>query len=246
MDVKQRNDIINYILKGNEMMKRHAVERERILRQIFSLIEESDSKKSKLVNQAMDEISTLKNEINDLEIRFADMNNHEAFTYQRLKNLNYILSELDNQQKHRDSIVKQVMQLDANLDSRDDLMMIIQEYIDMETAQNHGLIAEISEVTNQIEEYQNKLYTYDKLAKHDPRFKALEIIGKHPGGMSITQLNFMLETTRYAGNKIIQELLEMRLIERMGSTELLKLTDVFEESFFLVEEETSVAPRLSH
>ena len=92
------------------------------------------------------------------------------------------------------------------------------------------------EVQNIIDEYQNKLYTYDKLAKHDPRFKALEIISKHAGGISMTQLNFMLETSRYTGNKIIRELLDMNLIEQMGSTELLKLTDVFEESFFAIEE----------
>lgn len=236
MNSDKRSEIINYILKGNSMMKRHAVERERILKQIFNLIEESENIKTNLVSQAMDQVSFLRNEINDLEIRFSDMTSKEAFTYQRLKNLNQLILELDNQQTHKDSIVRQIMQADANLGSRDELIAIIQEYIDMEKAQNHGLVAEISEVQTIIEEYQDKLYTYDKLAKHDPRFKALEIIGKHSGGISITQLNFMLETSRYAGNKVIQELLDMNLVEQIGTSELLKLTDIFEESFFTIDQ----------
>ncbi|MCE7736758.1 MAG: hypothetical protein GPJ54_17885 [Candidatus Heimdallarchaeota archaeon] len=240
MNSEKRSEIINYILKGNAMMKRHAVERERILKQIFNLIQESENMKNNLVNEAMDQVSFLRNEINDLEIRVSDMSSKEAFTYQRLKNLNQLILELDNQQHHKDSIVRQIMQTDANLQSRDELIAIIKEYIDMEKAQNHGLVAEISEVQTVIEEYQDKLYTYDKLAKHDPRFKALEIIGKHSGGISITQLNFMLETSRYAGNKVIQELLEMNLIEQSGSSELLKLTDIFEESFFTVEQQPLV------
>ncbi|MHA2098143.1 MAG: hypothetical protein ACW99A_05615 [Candidatus Kariarchaeaceae archaeon] len=235
MSLDHRSKIINYIMQGNEMMKRHAIEREKLLKQIFTLIEESESKKSILVNQAMTEVTSLKNEINDLEIRFSDMSNKEAFTYQRLKNLNQLISEVDDQQAHRNQIVNQIMQIDANMESREELTLIIEEYIDLEKAQNHRLVAEISEVSSSIDEYKNKLYTYDKLAKHDPRFKALEIIGKHSGGISITQLNFMLETSRYAGNKIIQELMDMRLIERMGNTELIKLTDIFDETFFHVE-----------
>ena len=236
MNSEKRSEIINYILKGNAMMKRHAVERERILKQIFDLIEEAESNKSNLVSQAMDQVSFLRNEINDLEIRFSDMTSKEAFTYQRLKNLNQLILELDTQQLNKDSIVRQIMQIDANLQSRDELIGIIQEYVDMEKAQNHAIVAEISDVQTIIEEYQNKLYTYDKLAKHDPRFKALEIIGKHSGGISMTQLNFMLETSRYAGNKVIQELLEMKLVEQIDNSELLKLTDIFEESFFTVEQ----------
>lgn len=245
MNSDKRSEIINYILKGNSMMKRHAVERERILKQIFNLIEESENAKTNLVSQAMDQVSFLRNEINDLEIRVSDMTSKEAFTYQRLKNLNQLILELDNQQTHKDSVVRQIMQTDANLQSRDELIAIIQEYIDMEKAQNHGLVAEISEVQTIIEEYQDKLYTYDKLAKHDPRFKALEIIGKHSGGISITQLNFMLETSRYVGNKVIQELLDMNLVEQIGTSELLKLTDIFEESFFTIDQ-PQLAQEIQH
>jgi chromosome segregation ATPase len=213
-------------------MKRHAEERQMIIKRIVSFIEDSDSTKNNLVNMALDEANQLQSHINDLESRLTDLNDNEAFVYQRLKNLNRVIAELDDQESHRDRLVEEAVALHASMESRIDLQNILQEYIDMEQAQNHGLVAEISEVGDLVDDYKSKLETYDKLAKHDPRFKALEILGQHPEGMSMTQLNFMLETSRYAGNKIIKELLEMNLIERIGNSELLKVSDAFETSFF--------------
>lgn len=237
-----RNEIIKYILKGNEMMKRHAEQRQDLLKQIISIIENSDIKSSTLVNQAIDEVNTLKNHVNKLELQLTDLNSEDAFEYQRLKNLNNIFKELDNREFKRDALVEKVFQLDVNLDSRHELIDILQEYVDMESAQNHGLVAEISETSDLIEDYQSKLFTYDKLARHDPRFKALEILGKHPQGMSFTQLNFMLETSRFESTKIIKELLTMQLVERVNDGELLRVTDVFDSSSMIHQQVTSSLP----
>lgn len=232
MENEERKEIISYILKGNEMMKRHAEERQEILKKISGLIESDEARRKNLVDYAILEVQEIQNQMLDLELNITDPNDKDAFIYHKLHNLNKIIAELDEQEQHRKSLVQKVMQLDANLEARVELQSILQEYIDMETAQNHALVNEIYEVNTLIEGYQNKLQTYDKLSKHDPRFKALEILGNHSEGMSITQLQFMLEVSRYEGAKIIKELMEMKLITRVKDSELLRLTDDFDSSLF--------------
>ncbi|MHA2089352.1 MAG: hypothetical protein ACW98K_00725 [Candidatus Kariarchaeaceae archaeon] len=221
MDTKERSEIISYILKGNEMMRRHAEERHLLLKQIIGIINQLEDDQSTLVNQAIIEASNIQEEIELLENNLIDESETQTHLQFRLRQLNKMMKILDQKDERRTTLINEVMQADANLLSRDELIEILQEYLDMETASAHGLVAELSEAQTQIEEYNNQLNTYEKLSKHDPRFKGLEILNQHPEGMSMTQLSFMLGTSQYEAHKIIQELVEFGMIERKHDGELI-------------------------
>ena len=244
LDIRQRDQIVSYILKGNEMMRRHAEERQSLLKRIINFVKTADETSSNLVSEAINEAANLRNHVNELEIQFADLRGSEALKYQKLKNINKLLEELDDKEKQRDQLVNQLMQKDANITTRDELITILLDYIEVEQAQTHRLVSEISEIQGNIQEAQQQMITYEKLSTRDPRFKALRVLGKHQEGMSVTQLMYMLDVSNFQGRKIINELLIMGLIEK-GIGELLKVTDVFETAYASTEAARTELP-LTH
>ncbi len=218
---------MDYILKGNEMMRRHAEERHRVLKQIIILINEMESNSSPEVNDALLEAVSIQDEIDNLESQILSSDDRQL--YFKLNHLNKMIKILDQREERRVELIDSVMQIDANLLARDELIDIMKEYVDMEEAAIHRLVAELSEAQTTIEEYNAQLNTYEKLSKHDPRFKALEIINKHPQGMSKKQLAFMLGTSQYEARKVITELTNFGMIEsRSDDSELIHSSESIE------------------
>lgn len=211
--------MINYILKGNSMMRRHAEERHILIKQIIKLTDNIDEGNSVLVHKAIKEATIIQEEIDQLESHIID--DQDSQVYFKLRHLNKMMKILDRKGERRENLVDEVMQIDANLLARDELVAILSEYLDMESATVYRLVGELSETQSKIEQYNVQLNTYEKLSKHDPRFKALEILNKHPEGMSITQLGFMLGTSQYEAHKIIQILISLEMIVRNHNGELI-------------------------
>jgi hypothetical protein len=226
LESKSRAEIINYILKGNAMMRRHAEERHGLLKQIIDHVNTVGEEKTDLVNMALSEAANLQEEIENLETQILDKSEMNEQLYFKLMHLNKMMRILDKKDERRSSLISEIMQYDANLLARDELIEILQEYIDMETASSHRLVAELSEAQTSIEEYNLQLDTYEKLSRHDPRFKALEILNDHPQGMSMTQLSFMLGTSQYEAQKVIQELIQFGMIGKRSGDLIHSSTNV--------------------
>lgn len=216
-----RKDITKYILQGNDLIKSHAEQRHSLLKKIIAIINNGDN--SHLIDLALEEVSDLHQIVNSLESDLKDLPSGYYYKYKKLTFLHLIMKQLERKEKTREEIIDEIIQLDANLASRDELIDILEEYLSMENATINRLVDEYATLQEMIEHYKEMYQTYTKLSKYDPRYKAVEILKQNPQGMSLTQLSFMLGTTHYNAQKIIRELINIGLIERKENSQLLQI-----------------------
>lgn len=202
---KVNNEMIELILKGNDMIKRHAEERQVLLKQIVDAA--NNGKVRKDPKQVLDE----------LDASGDDFNTSEYYKVTKLAYINAMIAELDFKKEQKAQLVDSIMQIDANLLSREELMGILSEYVEMEEAMIMKFVGNYSEAQEILQDNQEEIKVYDVLSSNDPRYKALKVLDDHPQGISITQLSFMLGTTHFHAQKIIRELTLMELIERSGN-----------------------------
>jgi len=199
---------IDLLLKANRMFKDQAEERQLIYQKLIQTTT-SANENNKRLERVQKELKAT--------------SNSDYIKKQKLDYLNSQILELEQREQYRDELLTEIKRQEANKKSRDELIGILEEYIDIEEAKIYALVRDYSEAQEAVQEMESQGKTFELLSKNDPRMKAIEAIQSHPEGISIVQLSFMLGTTQYRANKIINELLELGLIERHNM--LLKFVD---------------------
>lgn len=207
--------IIDGIIDASEMIKRHAEERLSILQRLADVIEKMDENtrnKARSVDNALNEIFSIKEEIQTQNMTQSLEDPEDYIRFQRLSILNEILKELEDKEKTLFSLQDQLRFINETIDRRDEVITILQNHGELDKLQNMTILAEIQETQEYIDQLDVTMATFDSIAQHDPRLKALNILNSHPQGISKMQLIYMLEITSYEAKKIIKELEDMEMI----------------------------------
>jgi len=186
-------DAKDLLLEASELLKSQAVERQMIYKKIIA--------SSDIPHDQLDE------PVEQYSVKYPSKRD-------MLEHLHEMIEDLERKEAIRMELIEELMRINANLKSRDELIEILEEYIDMEESSIYRLVENYSEAQEILEDSQREGAIFEVLSRNDPRLKALNALRNHPEGISIIQLSFMLGTTKYQATKIIEELLEMNLAER--------------------------------
>ena len=223
MDVSEQ--ILESIIEGNKMLKRHAEERIILVNKMQEYIHRISARKS---GQELDKIIDKAIEIKDqmLELSLNQMDNESASDYMRYKKLsvlNSIIKELDEKSDRVQQLERKIYIEEQNNHARDEVINVLDEHIRLEEATIYKIIEEISEYEELKRKMEVQFETINLLTPFDPRYKALKILEKSPNGISQTQLKYMLGITPYEANKIINELVNLKLVDKRPDSELLRI-----------------------
>jgi len=209
--------------KGNQIIKNGLTNTKRKLHILFSFGKENIIEKKIVVDSIL--------RANSIITTIQNMNkpNFSPIVYRnKLAVLNKVAAELDKEESVKEGLVLESMQLDANLMARDDLIVILEEYIELESASIYRMLDEISELQNLANQYQKKLKAFELFAKDDPKFKTIEILKKYNNVISIIQLSNMIGTSTYQTRKILQELIEFGMIDPVDEMGLIHIPQMVE------------------
>ncbi len=223
MDVS--NEILNSIIEGNKMLKRHAEQRLILINKIQEYIQTLETdKSSEELELIIEEAIKIKDHLLDIGLsKMDDDTTKEYLRFKKLSVLNSIMKELDNKSDKIKQLERKIYIEEQNNNARDEVINVLEEHIHLEEATIYKIIEEISEYEELKHKMEIQFQTINLLTPFDPRYKALKILEKSPNGISQTQLKYMLGITPYEANKIITELINLKLVDKKPNSEILRV-----------------------
>lgn len=224
MEIETIRPIINSVIEANRLMKKHAEERLDVLSELFMNLDNiADEMGGEFVEKILQEIHEIHmnisspSDVESLEMELLQGQN------KKLKTINKIMGELDIIENNLHKKQQKLSNINKSLMERDELINILEEYVELETASNYKILTEISDLENIKFNFEKSMNVYSLLSRYDPRIQALSILEKNPQGISKYQLITMLDISNYEAKKIVDELIEMKMVETRGNDSILSL-----------------------
>ncbi len=225
MEINLIQPIINSVIDANKLIKRHAEERLNVLSDLFSELDvliNQDENSINLIETTFQEIHDIHESVNSTADTKLDLE-LIAVQEKKLKSINKIIGELDVLEENKEYLEKSIEAVDKSIEDRDELISILSEYVELETASNYKILAEIAELENIQYNFEKSMNMYSMLSRYDPRIQTINILEKYQNGISKYQLIKMLDISDYEAIKIIDELIALKMIETRGSNTILHL-----------------------
>ena len=209
------------------MIKRQAAERIELLSNLFTLLDKvikNSGNNEELVDIALQEIHNLNEKVSNFEIQEASKLDENYLRKLRLQSINKIMGELDQLEDEKLFLRQKLDELYEGNDGRDELISILEEYVELENASNYKLVSEIAEMEELKYQFEKSMEMYSLLSRYDPRIQALKILERHLQGISIYQLINMLDISPYETKKIVDELVNLGMVDRTEGSDILKIS----------------------
>ena len=210
-------NMLEIIKEGNRLLRIQAIER---FEKLQDLIIESNSTANNVVQLTLDEIKNLHSDSNTLLAQLKCL-------YTNNPNNNKILESLLGQTEiESDSLdtsnikyqlAEEILQQEANLMARDELLKIMREDIDLNKAARYRLTGEIATLQNEYKKVKAQVNVLEKILLYNNRFKVVEIISKHPEGITIEHMTTTLGKRADEILPIIEDLQKNAYIEKRGN-----------------------------
>ncbi|RMG33728.1 MAG: hypothetical protein D6732_11515 [Methanobacteriota archaeon] len=214
--------VMDLIKKGNQLLQKQAEERYNFLRDMLSQCDLS-------TDQGVDVLKMLIGELFSLQADFQGLNVQkeiidvfsETMADEEMKNLleeNPHILELINQGLSiKEALAQEILRHEANIMAREELIDILREDIEYMESENMRLAGDIHMMEETIRDMASRVTLLEKLFLHSPKFKAVEIISKHPEGLSYTQLSYLLNVPINEAISIAIELEQNFFVSRSGN-----------------------------
>lgn len=225
-EIELLRPIINSIIEANELIKRQAAERIELLSNLFMLLDKvikSNASNEELVDIALLEIHNINDRVSNYGIQEASELDENYLRRLRLQSINKIMGELDTLEEEKILLRKKLDEIYEGKDGRDELIAILEEYVELENASNYKLVSEIAEMEQLKYQFEKSMEMYSVLSQYDPRIKTLEILEGHPQGISIYQLIQMLDISPYETRKIVNELINLSMVDKSEGSDIIKI-----------------------
>lgn len=225
-EIELLRPIINSIIEANELIKRQAAERIELLSNLFMLLDKvikSNASNEELVDIALLEIHNINDRVSNYGIHEASELDENYLRKLRLQSINKIMGELDTLEEEKILLRKKLDEIYEGNDGRDELIAILEEYVELENASNYKLVTEIAEMEQLKYQFEKSMEMYSLLSKYDPRIKALEILDHHPQGISLHQMVQMLDISPYETRKIVNELVNLSMVDKSEGSDILRI-----------------------
>lgn len=225
-EIELLRPIINSIIEANELIKRQAAERIELLSNLFMLLDKvikSNASNEELVDIALLEIHNINDRVSNYGIHEASELDENYLRKLRLQSINKIMGELDTLEEEKIFLREKLDELYEGNDGRDELIAILEEYVELENASNYKLVTEIAEMEQLKYQFEKSMEMYSLLSKYDPRIKALEILDHHPQGISLHQMVQMLDISPYETRKIVNELVNLSMVDKSEGSDILRI-----------------------
>lgn len=225
-EIELLRPIINSIIEANELIKRQAAERIELLSNLFMLLDKvikSNASNEELVDIALLEIHNINDRVSNYGIHEASELDENYLRRLRLQSINKIMGELDTLEEEKILLRKKLDEIYEGKDGRDELIAILEEYVELENASNYKLVTEIAEMEQLKYQFEKSMEMYSLLSKYDPRIKALEILDHHPQGISLHQMVQMLDISPYETRKIVNELVNLSMVDKSEGSDILRI-----------------------
>ncbi len=214
--------IMDLIREGNRLMQKQAEERYEFLKSLIARSDLSSEKGQEVLKMIISELINLQNDFHGLNIQkelislFSESVANERI--QELIDKHPHLIELLNQGfSLKEALAQEILRQEANLMARDELISILEEDIQLMESENSRLSNDVQNMENEIHTLADKVHMLEKLFLHSPKFKAVEIISKHPEGLSYTQLSYLLNIPINEAIQLAIELEQNYFVSRYGN-----------------------------
>lgn len=214
--------IMDLIKKGNQLLQRQAEERYEFLRKLLSHCDLSTDQGVEVLKMLIGELFALQADFQGLNTQkeiievFSESLADEGMN-EVLEENPHILEFLNEGLTLKEAMAQEILRHEANIMAREELIDILREDIEYMESENMRLVADIQEMEVEIREMAARVTLLEKLFLNSPKFKAVEIIGKHPEGLSYTQLSYLLNVPINEAISIAIELEQNYFVTRTGN-----------------------------
>ncbi len=214
--------VMDLIKKGNQLLQKQSEERYNFLRNMLTQCDLSSDQGLEVLKMLIGELFTLQADFQGLNAQKEIIDVFtETMADEDMKDLleeNPHLLELLNQGLSiKEALAQEILRHEANIMAREELIDILREDIQYMESENMRLVGDIQEMEETIRQMASRVELLEKLFLHSPKFKAVEIISKHPEGLSYTQLSYLLNVPINEAIRIAIELEQNYFVSRSGN-----------------------------
>ena len=219
IEIAKLMDLIKY---GHELMQKQAEERYEHLKKLLSRSDLRTEKGKEILKLVISELLNIQADFRglDSQLEIVSLLSETVVdeTLNEVLEENPQLMELLNEGNDlKEALAQEILRQEANIMSRDELIQILEEDVQYMQSEQVRLLADLEDMALEIKRLAHEVSELEKIFLHDPKFKAVEVISKHPEGLSYTQLSYLLNVNLSEAVKICIELEQNDFITRSGN-----------------------------
>lgn len=211
------DNMLEIIKEGNRLLRIQSLER---FEKLQDLIIESKNVSNEIIQLTLEEIKNLHSDSNTLLAQLKCLYTTNPLNNEILESLlGQTEIEADNfiEDNITFQLAEEILQQDANLMARDELIGIMQEDIVLNKAARFRLIGEIATLQNEYKKVKQQVNVLEKILLYNNRFRVVEIISKHPEGITIENMTATLGKRNDEILPILEDLKKNSYIEKRGN-----------------------------